>query len=71
MALPAIIPFSMLPVETLRITNIRKKVRAISRTNDCIIAPEGIVRVKEIISGKRYRRSRLAAIAPRHWLMIY
>ena len=35
-AMPAVIPFSAAPVETLRITNMRIAVRINSRTNDCI-----------------------------------
>ena len=40
-ALPAIIPFSILPVETLRIINMRNSVITISRMKDCIRGPEG------------------------------
>ena len=42
-AMPAVIPFSFAPVETLRITHIRMKVRTVSRMNDCITLPAGSV----------------------------
>jgi len=42
-ATPAIIPFSFASVATLSITNIRKKVKMISRTKDCDAAPDGMV----------------------------
>ena len=42
-ATPAIKPFSFASVATLSITNIRKKVKIISRTKDCIALPEGFV----------------------------
>ena len=43
MAMAAVIPFSLDPVETLNMTITRMAVRINSITNDCIKLPEGIV----------------------------
>ena len=40
-AIPAVMPFSFAPVETLRMTSIRNQVRMISSTNDCKAGPAG------------------------------
>src|ERR1051326_1484183 len=42
-AIPAVIPFSFAPVDTLRIVSIRKKVSSASRTKDCHSEPAGMV----------------------------
>ena len=42
-AIPAVMPFSFAPVETLKITNISKKVRMNSKTKDCMAVPAGKV----------------------------
>ena len=65
-AMPAVIPFSAAPVETLRITNMRIAVRINSRTNDCIADPAGNVAPNVAFFGNRNRRMLLAANAPAH-----
>src|SRR6266403_3877697 len=42
-AIPAVIPRSLAPVETLRITNINRAARMISRISDCSADPAGTV----------------------------
>ena len=42
-AMPAVIPFSFAPVETLRIVSIRRKVKIVSRKNDWLSEPAGSV----------------------------
>jgi hypothetical protein len=42
-AIPAVIPFSAAPVETLRITSIKIAVRISSRVNDWVAEPAGCV----------------------------
>ena len=51
--MPAVIPFSAAPVETLRITNMRIAVRINSRTNDCIADPAGNVAPSVAFFGNR------------------
>src|SRR5439155_5493285 len=65
-AIPAVIPFSLAPVETFRITNIRIALRINSSTNDCVADPAGSVAPNVASLGKRSRRTPLAANAPAH-----
>ena len=69
-AMPAVLPFSFAPVETFKITNIRRKVRISSKTKDCISAPAGRVVPSVACVGKRKRKRALAVNAPRHWVKI-
>ena len=52
-ASPANMPCSLEPCATLIITNIKKKVRIISKTKLCKSVPEGRVVPNNIFSGKR------------------
>src|SRR5438477_1540584 len=64
--IPAVMPFSAAPVDTLRITNIKVAVRISSRTNDWIADPAGTVVPNISFCGKRRRNISLAANAPPH-----
>ena len=50
MAIPAVIPFSFAPVETLKITSIRRNVSTTSRVKDCIAGPAGKVAPRVLFS---------------------
>src|SRR5207249_5699854 len=63
-AMPAVIPFSRAPVETLRITNMSNAVRIISSTNDCIAESAGTVAPSVALCGNRKRSATLAKRAP-------
>lgn len=70
MASPANIPCSLLPVATLIMTSIKKKVRMNSKTKDCISEPAGNVSPKVSFVGNKNFNVALAKIAPAAWLMI-
>src|SRR6266446_5104592 len=63
-AIPAVIPRSLAPTETLRITNVNRAVRMISRINDCSAGPAGAVAPKVACCGNKPRKSKLATSAP-------
>jgi hypothetical protein len=66
-ATPAMIPFSFAPLLTDRTTNIKNKVRKISRAKDCIQGPRGLVAPREVASSRNSNRSSpLASRAPAH-----
>ena len=65
-AMPAVMPFSAAPVETLRITNIKIAVRINSRMNDCAAEPAGCVAPSVAFCGNRKRNVPLATNAPAH-----
>lgn len=69
-AMPAIMPFSFEPVETLSITYIRNHVSIISMMKDRGIEPSGNEAPRVGCPLKRSKRMPLAATAPRHWLII-
>jgi hypothetical protein len=52
-AIPAVIPFSFAPVDTLRMTNASKNVSTNSSTNDWAAGPAGIVVPRVTLDGKR------------------
>jgi len=62
-AMPAVMPFSAAPVETLRITNIKSNVRINSSTNDWIADPAGSVAPNVGLCGNRKYKMPLAANA--------
>ena len=66
MAMPAVMPFSFAPVETFRMTNIRRNVRISSKTNDCMSVPAGSVVPSVGWEGKRKCNTPLATNPPRH-----
>src|SRR5262245_43371289 len=70
-ATPAKTPFSFEPVETLRITNISRKVRTASSTKDCMSLPAGRVAPSVAFVGNMHHKVRLARTAPAHWLAMY
>jgi hypothetical protein len=70
MAIPAVIPFSFAPVETFKITNIKRNVRINSKIKDCMSVPAGNVVHSVACAGKRKRNIQLAVNAPKHWAEI-
>ena len=70
-AIPAIIPISLLPVETLIITTIRKNVRINSNTKARHTSTEGIVAPSSSLLGNNHINNKLAAKAPATWKNIY
>lgn len=66
--IPAVIPRSRAPLETLRMTNISIAASTSSRMNNCASDPAGRVVLSEACAGKSPRNSRLAATAPKLWL---
>ncbi len=70
MTSPANIPCSLLPVATLTITSIKKKVRINSKIKDCVSVPAGSVDPKVSFAGNRYFNVTLAKKAPANWLII-
>ena len=68
--MPAVMPRSFDPVETLRMTNIRMAVRTNSKMKDCDADPAGKVAPSVACAGKRTRINPLAANAPRSWLVM-
>ena len=68
-AIPAIGPISLLPVETLIITTIKKKLRSNSITKTFKGAIVGIVAPKSL-SGNKNKRVNEAAIAPKNCAII-
>ena len=64
MAIPAVIPFSLAPVDTLRMTSMRMKVSTISRMKLWLALPAGRVAPSVSSAGKSARKSPLEAKAP-------
>ncbi len=60
-AIPAIIPVSLLPVDTLMITTIKKKVNNSSKTKALQTSIVGIVAPKNSLVGNRNNKIKLAA----------
>ncbi len=63
---PAVIPFSRAPIDTCRITSMRKKVSKVSNTRLCEAGPDGTVAPSPFAAGKSHRNSALADKAPAH-----
>ena len=63
-AIPAIIPTSLLPVEILIMTTIKKKANNISMTKARPRSIEGIVEPNNLLSGNNHINNKLAAKAP-------
>ena len=63
-AIPAMMPCSLLPCETRRMTNIKKKVNSISKRKDCITLPAGNVPPNCSFNGNNKCKVKLAKIAP-------
>ena len=70
-AIPAIIPISLLPVETFIITTIRKNVSSSSKTKARQTSTVAIVAPKFSLAGNRNHKIKLAANAPKICVMIY
>ena len=62
-AIPAVMPFSAAPVETLRI-NIKIAVRINSRMNDCAVEPAGCVAPSVAFCGNRNAMCRSPRMHP-------
>ena len=69
-ATPAMIPFSICPVDTLRITNININVNNTSNMKARVNEPVGNVEPSVSWLGNKYSRSAAATIAPISWLII-
>ena len=64
MAIPAVMPFSLAPVETLRITYIKIPVRMTSKKKDCQAGPAGKVEPRFPCSRNKTLNTPLARNAP-------
>ena len=63
-AIPAVMPFSLAPVETFRIVSMSRNVRTNSRTKDWRSEPAGWVAPRNLFCGNSTRSKPLAMSAP-------